>query len=212
MNLKMPFQTPEEFFLGEAPIPFTLEGCDPLTMKRNINQPLYSPSSTQLISPRQEIVIMVGYPGSGKSYFTINQLEQKGGYVRVNRDTLKTKEKCIELAQQSINSGKSVVIDNTNPDRDARKPYIQMAKQKGIQVRAFVMQTTYEESMHNNQFREIISNGKNSHVPTIVYNVYRKKFEEPARNEGFDEIVKTYFKPTFDDEEKEKIFYMWTPL
>ena len=57
---------------------------------------------------------MVGSPGSGKSTFWQNYLPN---YSRVNRDTLKTKEKCYKVAEQEILNGKSVVIDNTNPKK-----------------------------------------------------------------------------------------------
>lgn len=41
------------------------------------------------------MIIMCGSPGSGKSTFWSNYLS---GYERVNRDTLKTKEKCYKKA------------------------------------------------------------------------------------------------------------------
>lgn len=43
------------------------------------------------------MVIFVGSPGSGKSTFWKNYLSK---YARVNRDTLKTKEKCYQVAEQ----------------------------------------------------------------------------------------------------------------
>lgn len=39
---------------------------------------------------------MIGAPGSGKSTFVVNHLVD---YTRVNRDTLKTKEKCLAVAK-----------------------------------------------------------------------------------------------------------------
>ena len=61
---------------------------------------------------------MVGYPGSGKS--TIAQLVQEKGllnniyYEIINRDTLKTIQKCINDTITSIKSNYSIIIDNTN--------------------------------------------------------------------------------------------------
>lgn len=212
INLEMDFKTPEEFFLGQAPVAFKLEGADPRLHKKNINGPLFEPSTAKLVAGHQEIVVMVGYPGSGKSYFTVQELEGKGGYTRVNRDTLKTKEKCVKVADEALGNGKSVVIDNTNPDVDSRADYLFLAKKHKVPARCFVMQTTFDEAMHNNMFREVITNGENAHVPTMVYHMFKKKFVEPTVQEGFSEVLKTHFRPRFTDAETEKLFYQWTPL
>lgn len=45
----------------------------------------------------KEMIIFVGSPASGKSTFWKNYLEK---YARVNRDTLKTKEKCYKVAEE----------------------------------------------------------------------------------------------------------------
>ena len=42
---------------------------------------------------------MIGSVGSGKSTFVGNYLKD---YVRINRDTLKTKEKCLAKAEEAI--------------------------------------------------------------------------------------------------------------
>jgi bifunctional polynucleotide phosphatase/kinase len=49
-------------------------------------------------------------------------------YIRINRDTLKTKEKCWAKTEESMKEKKFIVIDNTNPGKDDRKPYIELAK------------------------------------------------------------------------------------
>lgn len=77
-------------------------------------------------------MILVGAPGSGKStlwqtYFT--------DYVRVNNDTLKTPAKCMQLCEESLIDGKSVVIDNTNPTADVRARYLNIAKSLKISAR-----------------------------------------------------------------------------
>ena len=62
----------------------------------------------------KEMVIFVGSPGAGKSTFWQNYMPK---YHRVNRDTLKTKEKCYKVADEQLTKGNSVVIDNTNPKK-----------------------------------------------------------------------------------------------
>lgn len=54
-----------------------------------------TPVEKNLITDRpQELVIMVGGPGSGKSTLAVHHMQ---GYVRVNNDELKTKEKCMKV-------------------------------------------------------------------------------------------------------------------
>ena len=64
------------------------------------------------------MVVMVGYPGSGKSTFCKCHLKS---YERVNLDDLKNYSKCVSLIESSLSAGKSVVIDNTCPDVATRK-------------------------------------------------------------------------------------------
>lgn len=99
-----------------------------------------------------QIIVMIGCPGSGKTYFSITYLV-KNGYVHVNRDTLKTWQKCVALAEKSIQENKSIVVDNTSPDKEARARYTGLAKRFNIPCRAFWMNTTLEHAKHNNTVR-----------------------------------------------------------
>lgn len=54
-----------------------------------------------------------------------------------------------------MHSGKSVVIDNTNPEPATRQSYIALAKEKGIPVRCFHFETPEELTHHLNLFREV---------------------------------------------------------
>lgn len=91
---------------------------------------------------------MVGSPGSGKSHFAKNYLKE---YAYVNRDTLGSWQKCIIAVQQYLNQGKSIVVDNTNPDSASRQRYIEIAKKHNVPVRCFVMTTSIEHAKHNNK-------------------------------------------------------------
>ena len=78
-----------------------------------------------LIENTSENVFITGKAGSGKSTFWKNHF---ASYERINRDTLKTKEKCLKIAEETIKSGKNLVIDNTNPTAEDRKAFIELAK------------------------------------------------------------------------------------
>ena len=61
-----------------------------------------------------EIVLLVGPPASGKSTICDSFFSE---YTRINQDTLKTIQKCIKAASVSIKSGRSVIVDNTNANK-----------------------------------------------------------------------------------------------
>jgi len=51
----------------------------------------------------------VGSPGAGKSTFYRRNLEPLG-FERVNQDALKTKDKCLKVANSLLEDGKSVTV------------------------------------------------------------------------------------------------------
>lgn len=99
-----------------------------------------------------QIVVMIGCSGSGKTFFSKSHLV-KAGYVHVNRDTLKTWQKCVALVEKSIQEKRSVVVDNTSPDKEARSRYTSVAKRFDVPCRAFWMNTTLDHAKHNNTVR-----------------------------------------------------------
>ena len=129
----------------------------------------------------QELVIMVGYPSSGKTTYTDKHFK-KDNYVILHGDVLKTESKIVKALKSELDQGKSVVIDATNPSKNKRKVFIDIAKERGLYVRVVHVATSIEESMEQNSKRE-------QKVPKIVLYVYRKKFEEPSKSEGVDEVI-----------------------
>lgn len=153
-----------------------------------------------------EIVVLVGYPASGKSHFAKEYLVSKQ-YAHINRDMLKSAQKCVEECEKALRRGQSAVIDNTNPDPESRKRFVDIARKHGCECRCFVMDCTLERAKHNNQFREIKLKGQ-PHVSVtdmVLYN-HRSKFKEPSLSEGFSAILKINFVPKFSTPEDEKLY------
>jgi len=99
---------------------------------------------------------MVGCPGSGKSYFAVNNLFCHDRMKIINRDTLGSWQKCIAKTTKYLSSGSvSVVIDHTNPDVESRKRFIDIAKMFKIPCRVFLMKVSKEHGKHNNKVRVI---------------------------------------------------------
>ena len=128
----------------------------------------------------KEVVIMVGYPASGKSTIAKTVLEQSG-YYRVDGDSLKTGKAMIKDAEKHV-TDKSIVFDSTAGTKDKRAQFIAFAKSHELPVRVFWVQTSIEQSMERNKQRA--SEGGNK-VPDVVFYVYRKNFETPTEDEGF---------------------------
>lgn len=97
-----------------------------------------------------QVIILVGYPGSGKSFFAQKYLLPEG-YVLVNRDSLGTWQRCVSAMEAALQSNKSVVVDNTNPDKESRGRFISKAKALNTTCRCFIMSTSLEHSKHNNK-------------------------------------------------------------
>ena len=65
------------------------------------------------------------------------------------QDTLGTWQKCVQSCEKALARGKSVVVDNTNPDVVSRSRYTNVAKKSGIPCRCFVFNVTIEHAKHN---------------------------------------------------------------
>lgn len=135
---------------------------------------------TNYSKPEQEIIIMVGYPASGKSTTCIGLAAN--GYEIISGDVLKTPAKMIKTAIPFIMSGKSVVFDATHGTIEKRKQIIDLANKYGISVRIFVTQFTMEEAMELNIKRAFHLNTKP--ISKIAYYTYRKKYQPPTESEA----------------------------
>lgn len=107
-NIGIDYLTPEEFFREEKPRDFnrdfdigsyifpedgTVDAAEDVYERKN----------------DQDVVLFCGPPGAGKSSFYFKVLKPLG-YERVNQDTLKSRDKCIQVARELLKDGKSVTV------------------------------------------------------------------------------------------------------
>ena len=76
-----------------------------------------------------------------------SRLENEGVVVASN-DRTGGKEKTVRLVDQGLMSGKSVVVDNTHVDKEARKPFMDLAKKHNVPVRCFLMTTAHDHARY----------------------------------------------------------------
>ncbi|XP_065207396.1 uncharacterized protein F21D5.5-like [Planococcus citri] len=204
INLNLKFHTPEEYFLGWDPARYKLPDFYAKNLK-NTRTSLLEPKSANLRADSTEIIVMIGYPGSGKTFFSKTHLVS-AGYNYVNRDTLKTWQKCVKLTEHSVGNDKSVVVDNTNPDKESRARYINVGKEFNVPVRAFWMNVSLDHARHNNTFRKITDT---THEIVPNYSLNHFTIEPPDLSEGFTEIVRVNFVPKFKNDEEEKLYFSY---
>ncbi|KAM9359157.1 bifunctional polynucleotide phosphatase/kinase [Symphorus nematophorus] len=204
LNIGLQFQTPEEYFLGWKSAPYNLPNFDP--RKIDSSAKLYDPPSASLTCSKTEVIVAVGYPAAGKSTFFHTHVIPKG-YTYVNRDTLGSWQNCVSACERALKEGRSVAVDNTNPDLDSRKRYVDVAKAAGVPCRCFQFSASLEQAKHNNRFREMTpSDTKHAKVNDMVFHSYKKHFVAPALSEGFSEILQIHFVPKFKDSQSETLF------
>uniref|UniRef100_H3DA19 Polynucleotide kinase 3'-phosphatase n=1 Tax=Tetraodon nigroviridis TaxID=99883 RepID=H3DA19_TETNG len=204
LNIGLEFHTPEEFFLGWKRAPYNLPSFDP--RKVDASARLFDPPSASLTTSQTEVIVAVGFPASGKSTFFHTHVIPHG-YVYVSRDTLGSWQSCVSACQRALNQSRSVAVDNTNPDPESRRRYVDVAKAAGVPCRCFHFSASLEQAKHNNRFREMApSDVKHAKVNDIVFHSYKKHFVAPALSEGFSEILQIHFVPQFKDGEAERLF------
>lgn len=126
------------------------------------------------------MAVMTGIQASGKSTFCQNNLP---GYVRINLDTLHTRNKENIAMDEAFQAKKDMVIDNTNPTAEDRRKYILKAKEQGYRIIGYFMQSRLQECTARNELRE----GK-AKIPARAIAATSNKLEIPAYEEGFDEL------------------------
>ena len=125
-----------------------------------------------------EVIIMCGYPGSGKSTIA----NTFPNYHICSGDILKTPKKMLKDGEKWINT-KSVIFDATNMTREKRSIYVNFAHDNDVHIRCIWLDITAQESITRNIAR-LQKGGKR--VPNIAIYKLRKTFEEPTECEGFD--------------------------
>ncbi|KAI0909366.1 DNA kinase/phosphatase Pnk1 [Ustulina deusta] len=218
-NVGVAYKTPEEFFLDEPPrdfardfdlamYPYDHEGKE----KEGEGEVLFEKTN------KRDVVLFCGPPGAGKSTFYWKHLKPLG-YERVNQDTLKSRAKCFKAAAEFLDDGRSIVIDNTNPDPEGRNEWVELARKRDVPIRCVWFKIPKALCEHNDAVRALnksvclvtdpsshfpialccLSFGKlnpegRSALPSLAFNGYFSRLREPTAKEGFQHILPIEFK------------------
>lgn len=157
----------------------------------------------------REIILTVGYPGSGKTSYV--QAYSQKGYTRFNRDeaggSLDGLVNKLELTLRDTTN--SCILDNTYPTKESRKAIIALGLKYKVPVMCHWLQAEIEDAQYHcckrmwditgmvltpEEFKRV--NNPNLFPPAVLFG-FRKKFEAPDTTEGFSKIesIPYTFKP-----------------
>ncbi len=163
-NLDIKFYCPEELFLGEESLPFNYKGYIP------INYP--SDKLNLKPSTKKEIVIVGGFPSSGKTsihsfYFP--------DYTLISQDECKTK--CLQMFETSLKNNEYIYVEGLLYTNSMRQVYIDLIKKYNYKFRYFEIDIDINIAFHLNNVRHLTF--KTKYINKIVYLKYRKNYEKP---------------------------------
>ncbi|MEQ8225293.1 MAG: ATP-binding protein [Candidatus Eremiobacterota bacterium] len=150
---------------------------------------------TGLYKIMKEIVILIGFPGSGKTTYCREKLPdyirislyELTGMVGGNKKVAKKLElKCIEKA---LDMGFNVVIDRANLTERRRKKIVDFAREKHVHIKALWFSVEEHIWQERNKRRKSAEKESSPRVSELEIEDMKKEFEEPSLNEGFDELL-----------------------
>lgn len=197
VNINIKFFTPEEYFCGCDVAPYNFPKFNPRERcKFNF---------ACLACGRQEIIVMVGPPDSGKTW-TCKKYLVPAGYVHITVNFVVEMLRSKRIIKEYLALGRSIVVDGINPSIAARLVYVLIAKKKCVRVRCFQMEVSREQLAHNKRFRELIEMKNNFAVDDRVL-AYDLFYSKPELKEGFCQIVQVPFAPKFEDERLNVLYH-----
>lgn len=126
----------------------------------------------------KSIFILIGIQASGKTTFCN---EYFNDFNIISLDIIKTRKKEEKAINEIINSGKNLVIDNTNTTIEERKKYIDIAQQNKYKTVGIYFRSSVDECLKRNSKRR-------NNVPLKGILAAAKKLEQPSYTENFDEL------------------------
>ncbi|MDP8952353.1 MAG: ATP-binding protein [Actinomycetota bacterium] len=132
-----------------------------------------------------ELIIFVGLQASGKSAFYRARFEAT--HEHVSKDLLRNNKNRNRRQEQLISAalrvGNPVVVDNTNPTVEERRPLIALGREYGARIVGYYFESEVRSCLERNRQRT----GK-ARVPDVALYATAKKLVRPSYSEGFDEL------------------------
>lgn len=134
-----------------------------------------------------EVVLFAGLQASGKT--TFYRTFYATSHVLVSKDLFRNnrrpQRRQMQLIEEAMRNGQSVVVDNTNPTAEDRAPIIAMAREFNVAALGFAFESRLEECLARNASRS----GK-ARVPDRALFVTSQRLALPTLSEGFSRLFR----------------------
>lgn len=132
-----------------------------------------------------ELILLIGLPASGKSSFF--QKHFADSHRLISKDLLRNNRRKDRrqrgLLEEAFLESRPVVLDNTHPSRQSRRPWIEWATEKGWLVKGYYLSCSVEECQRRNSLRPL-----DTRVPDVGFFTILRELERPCLSEGFQEL------------------------
>jgi predicted kinase len=132
-----------------------------------------------------QMILFIGLQAAGKSTFYQTHFAET--HTLISKDLLRNNKRPArrqsQIAEEALQAGRSIVIDNTNPTREDREQLIRLGRQYGAEVIGYYFEPQVKLSLERNRLRS-----GPARVPDIVIFATRKKLVPPTHDEGFDKL------------------------
>jgi len=146
----------------------------------------------------QEMLLMMGMPGSGKSTQASMLIQKDSRYIACDTDAMPNynRDLTLKCSEENLLKGKSVIVLALNQNSAKRNDFIKIAHSLGVPVRiAWFIRDGRPFNKYRGTTKEVktllSTHYHKKPVPNSVYEKYIREFEEPMLTEA-DELVIVY--------------------
>ncbi|GAA5916030.1 hypothetical protein JCM5296_003484 [Sporobolomyces johnsonii] len=149
-----------------------------------------SAASNAPVSSQQELIILAGVVGSGKSSLSSAWVRHLPNWARVNQDDLGDRRTCEQMVRSHLSQGRSVILDRQNFDVGQRRTWLEIANEfPGVKVGGMVMGTTNEECRSRLLVRQSHPTIDNPRLALELLDKFTSLWQTPRLDEGFDQLI-----------------------
>jgi predicted kinase len=96
----------------------------------------------------------------------------------------------MQLIEEALQRGLSVIVDNTNPTPEDRAPILALARRYGAETVGFAFDSPIDDCLARNASRS----GR-ERVPDRALHITAGRLQPPTREEGFDRLYRVGLAP-----------------